>query len=319
MATPHVSGAAAILAQRFPSYTNDQLKNTLISTSKTHPEQTVYQQGGGRLDVARGYTQQVYASPATLNLGFFPFPHAGQEPVNKAVTYTNDTAADVTLNLTVEVTAKDGTPVAPGQITTSASSVTVPAGGTASVNATVDEGVGSPSLYGGFITAKSGDGSVVVRTPVGFYKEPEMYNLTVDGIARDGRPARGISWVDVVNADDTTKFVGRADLFNGPVTMRVPPGTYSAMGFLFTYDEPQVFALETSIAGDPQFEVTGNTSIVADARPATEVIADTPKKTEPNVISITNFRAGEENGELQQQPADGLPDRPRVRGADRSR
>ena len=89
--------------------------------------------------------------------------------------------------------------------------------------------------------------------------------------------------------------------------MRVPPGTYSAMGFLFTYDEPQVFALETSIAGDPQFEVTGNTSIVADARPATEVIADTPKKTEPNVISITNFRAGEENGSFSSSLLTGFP------------
>jgi hypothetical protein len=213
----------------------------------------------------------------------------------------------VTLDLTVEVTAKDGTPAAPGQVTPSASSVTVPAGGTASVNVTVDEGVGAPSLYGGFITAKNGDGSVVVRTPVGFYKEPEMYNLTVDGIARDGRPARGISWVDVVNADDTTKFVKRADLFNGPVTMRVPPGTYSAMGFLFSYDEPQVFALETSIAGDPQFEVTGDTSIVADARPATEVIADTDRKTEPNIISITNYRAGEQQGSFTSSLLTGFP------------
>ena len=306
MATPHVAGAAAILKQEFPTFTPQQLKSALVSTSVPGPY-SVYQQGGGRVDVARAFSQKVYATPAPVDFGFFPFPHDNPERVTKTITYSNATAADVTLNLTVEVTGRDGTPVAPGQVTTSASSVTVPAGGTASVDATVDEGIGTPNLYGGSITARNADSSVVVRTPVGFYLEPEMYNLTVDGIARDGRPARGISWIDVVNADDTTKFVGRADLFQGPVTMRVPPGTYSAMGFLFTYDEPQVFALETSIAGDPQFQVTGDTSIVADARPATEVIADTARETEPNVISITNFRAGEQQGSFSSSLLTGFP------------
>jgi hypothetical protein len=193
-------------------------------------------------------------------------------------------------------------------VTTSASSVTVPAGGSAAVDVTVDEALGTPSLYGGFITATNAEGSVIVRTPVGFYKEPERYNLTIDGIARDGRPARGISWVDVVNADDTTRFIGRADLFAGPVTFRVPPGTYSAMGFLFTYDEPQVYALETGIAGDPQFEVSGDTSITVDATQATEVEAVTPeRRTEPNVISVTVHRSGEEQGSFTSSLLTGFP------------
>jgi subtilisin family serine protease len=306
MATPHVAGAAAILKQQFPLWTPHELKSALVSTAAPGPY-SVYQQGGGRIDVARAFAQKVYATPAPVDFGFFPWPHDTPEQVTKTITYTNATAAPVTLNLTVDVTAKDGTPAAPGQVVASASSVTVPAGGMASVDVTVDEGVGAPSLYGGYVTAQTGDGSVVVRTPVGFYKEPEMYNLTVDGIARDGRPARGISWIDVVNADDTTKFVDRADLFQGPVTLRVPPGTYSAMGFLFTYDEASVYALETGIAGDPQFEVTGDTSIVADARPATEVIVNTGRKTEPNVISITNYRAGEEQGSFSSSLLTGFP------------
>jgi subtilisin family serine protease len=306
MATPHVAGAAAILKQEFPLWTPQELKSALVSTG-VPGLYNVYQQGGGRIDVARAFSQKVYATPAPIDFGFFPFPHTNPERVTKTITYTNATAAAVTLNLTINVTGKDGTPSAPGQVTASASSVTVPAGGTALVDVTVDEGVGTPNLYGGYVTAQSGDGSVVVRTPIGFYLEPEMYNLTVDGIARDGRPARGISWIDVVNADDTTRFVGRANLFNGPVTVRVPPGTYSAMGFLFTYDEPHVFALETGIAGDPQFQVTGDTTVVADARPATEVIADTTRKTEPNVISITNYRAGEQQGSFTSSLLTGFP------------
>ncbi|HEY6417284.1 MAG TPA: S8 family serine peptidase [Acidimicrobiales bacterium] len=295
MATPHVAGAAAILKQEFPSFTPAQLKSALVTTSVPGPY-TVYQQGGGRVDVARAFSQKVYATPAPVDFGFFPFPHDNPEQVTKTITYNNLTAAEVTLNLAVEVTARDGTPVVPGQVTPSASSVTVPAGGTASVDVTVDEGVGANSLYGGYITARNTDSSIVVRTPVGFYKEPEMYNLTVDGITRDGRPARGISWIDVINADDTTRFNARANLFSGPVTLRVPPGTYSAMGFIFTYDEPQIFAEEVAIAGDPQFEVTGDTTVMADARPATEVIADTNRPTEPQQIVLGNYREGAQLG-----------------------
>jgi subtilisin family serine protease len=295
MATPHAAGAAAILKQEFPLWTPQELKSALVSTALPGPY-SVYQQGGGRIDVARAFSQKVYATPAPVDFGFFPFPHTDPQQVTKTITYTNGTAADVTLNLTVDVRGRDGTPSAPGQVTASASSVTVPAGGTATVDVTVDEGVGTPNLYGGFINAQSGDGSVVVRTPVGFYLEPEMYNLTVDGIARDGRPARGISWVEVINAVDTTKFTGTAGLGNGPVTLRVPPGTYSAMGFIFTYDEPHVFATEVTMAGDPQFEVTGDTTVIADARPASEVVADTGRKTEPQQIVLGNFRSGEEQG-----------------------
>lgn len=307
MATPHVAGAAAILKQEFPLSTPLELKSALVSTALPGPY-SVYQQGGGRVDVARAFSQKVYATPAPVDFGYFPWPHDTPEQVTKTITYTNHTAAGVTLNLTVEVTAKDGTPSAAGQVTTSASSVSVPAGASATVDVTVDEALGTPSLYGGFITATNAGGSVVVRTPIGFYKEPERYNLTIDGIARDGRPARGISWVDVVNADDTTKFLDTAYLFGGPVTFRVPPGTYSAMGFIFTYDEPHVFALETAIAGDPQFEVTKDTSIIVDARPATEVEVVTPeRRTEPNVIGVTVHRSGAERGSFTSSLITGFP------------
>ncbi|MCI0686407.1 MAG: hypothetical protein L0Y54_04095, partial [Sporichthyaceae bacterium] len=184
-------------------------------------------------------------------------------------------------------------------ITISASSVTIPAGGTASVDVTVDTRLGAASLYGGALEAQSADGSVVVRVPVGFYKEDVRYNLTVDGIARDGRPARGISWIDIVNADDTTQFTRTVGLGQGPVTVRVPPGTYSVMGMLFTYDEPQVFALEAAIAGDPEIEVNQDTTYVADAQPATEVVANTAQPTEPKHWVIGTYRGAAELGSFE--------------------
>ena len=80
------------------------------------------------------------------------------------------------------------------------------------------------------------------------------------------------------------------------MTLRVPPGTYSVMGMLFTYDEPQVFALEAAIAGDPEIEVQSDTTYVADARPATQVIAETDRPTNALWWVIGTYRAGEELG-----------------------
>ncbi|HWD80539.1 MAG TPA: S8 family serine peptidase, partial [Kribbella sp.] len=62
MATPHVAGAAALLAQQHPDWKADQLKNALVSTAKTQPDQTVYQQGAGRVDLTRAVAQKVTAS-----------------------------------------------------------------------------------------------------------------------------------------------------------------------------------------------------------------------------------------------------------------
>jgi subtilisin family serine protease len=295
MATPHVAGAAAILKQEFPSLTPAQLKAALMSTAAPGPY-SVYQQGAGRVDVARAYSQQVFATNSPVDFGYFPYPHDNDAPVTRTIGYANHAADPVTLDLTVDVTAEDGSTPEPGLITISAPSVTIPAGGTASVDVTVDTRIGVAGLYGGVLRAQSADGSVVVRTPVGFYKEPVRYNLTVDGIARDGRPARGISWIDIVNVDDTTRFTRTVGLGQGPVTVRVPPGHYSVMGMLFTYDEPQVFALEAAIAGDPELEVTQDTTYTADARPATEVIARTDRPTEPKWWVIGTYRAAAELG-----------------------
>lgn len=57
MAAPHVAGAAAILAAQHPDWQARQLKDALISTSRLSPDYTVYEQGGGRVDLAGGVAQ----------------------------------------------------------------------------------------------------------------------------------------------------------------------------------------------------------------------------------------------------------------------
>jgi subtilisin family serine protease len=304
MATPHVAGAAAILQQVHPDWTAAELKAVLTSTA-TDAGHSVFEQGTGRVDVVRAYSQQVYATSGSVNFGFFPYPHDADQPVTKTVTYRNLSDADVTLDLALDVADADGNPAPDGLVGLAADTVTVPAGGEASVDVTMDPQLGELTRYGGTVVATADD--VSVRVPLGFYLEPEMYDLTVNGIARDGRPAGGISWVDVVDAVDTTAFNGRGSFASGSTTLRLPPGTYSVMGTLFTYDQPQVYATDVAVAGDPQVEVTGDTTVTIDARDATEVTTETAKPTEPGVITVANYRAGEEFGSFTSSLLTGWP------------
>src|SRR5699024_11664324 len=50
MASPHVAGAAAIIKQKYPDWTNTQIKNAMMSTTKQLDEYQAYQVGTGGED-----------------------------------------------------------------------------------------------------------------------------------------------------------------------------------------------------------------------------------------------------------------------------
>lgn len=287
MATPHVAGAAAILAEEYPGYTHDQLKDLLISTAKT-ADYTVYQQGGGRVDVGRAFQQKAYASPATLDLGYFPYPQTGHQPVTKTVTYHNGGSSDLTLGLSLNVTGKNGTPAAAGLFTVGQSSVTVPAGGDASVDVTVNPDGARFDQYGGYLVATSGD--TVVHTSIGAYVESQMFTITAPAIAHDGRQAAGISQVELwgtgINGFQTKYYSGGVT-----PTFRVPPGTYSLMAYVFTMDAPNLYALAASMVGKPQLEVTQDVTVTLDARPARKIDLKTGKPTAPADFQLGYHRS----------------------------
>src|SRR5690606_34552993 len=298
MATPHVAGAAAIALQRDPALSPQQLKALLASTAVPHPDLDVYQQGGGRLDVPSALDVPVLATPSPVNLGYFPYPQDDAEPVTAEVTYTNRTDQALTLDLTLEVASREGAVPGADMLSVSPSTLTVAPGATAQATVTVDPTVGEFGLYGGYLVA-SVDGDVATRTPVGFYKESERYDLTVQGIARDGRPASGISTLDVANVDDMSTFLATSLGFGagGVATVRVPPGTYAVLGAIYTYDEPQVFVNERVFAGVPEVEVTGDTTVVLDARSANRIDFVTPEDVElQEGVTLGWFRSAEQFG-----------------------
>ncbi len=250
MASPHVAGAAAILAGKHPTWTPAQLKAALMSSAAPRAGLTVYQQGSGRLDVARAVTQTVHASAGSISLGYFPWPNAGAPTVHKPVTYTNTGTAAVTLKLDLATDAPAG------MITVSPPTLTVPAGRTATATLTVTPAGARAGLYGGALTATAPAG-IAVRTALGAYQEPESYDLSVTTLGRDGKA--GVS--EVMIADVRTGTI-MFDSINGTLVRRLPAGRYTVAAA--TYDGADADADVTTSVRDVQLGRVNE--VVLDAR-----------------------------------------------------
>jgi subtilisin family serine protease len=284
MATPHVAGAAALLAQQHPDYTGAQLKGLLSASAKPHAELTAFQQGAGRVDVAHAITQTVVTEPANVSIGTVAWPHDDDVPVSKPLTYRNLGDADVTLSLTLDTKAPAG------MFALSATEVTVPAGGTAEVTVTGDAGAGSVDGYfSATIVATSGDS--VTRTPVAVNREVESYDLTVDTIDRTGA-ATGAYSLLIVGLDNTA-FATPYDA-DGSVEVRLAKGTYVLDGTIVTPDGEMP---HYSILVQPSLVMDKDTAVTFDARTA-KPISVTPPAEASLVIGDIGFSMDGEVGGL---------------------
>ncbi|MEU5869830.1 S8 family serine peptidase [Nonomuraea sp. NPDC047529] len=211
MATPHVAGAAAILAQRHPDWSGQQLKAALVGSARPTAGATPYQQGTGRVDVPRSLDQEVIAAPTGVWAAFL-YGQPGERRATGKITYSNTGAAPVTLDLA------DGSDV----LTLSPQRLEVPAGGQASVTVTIDAEGKGPGDYPGIVTATAGD--TVVRTPAGAYVEPESHDVTVTVKGRDGGTADGVQSL----VYDQATGAQRGLVFHGDTaTIRLPKGRWN--------------------------------------------------------------------------------------------
>ncbi|GAB7042307.1 MULTISPECIES: S8 family serine peptidase [Catenuloplanes] len=257
MATPHVAGAAALLAQRHPDWPGDRLKSVLVGSAAPHASTPASAQGAGRVDVARAITQDVTVAPAVINAGFQKWPHADDEVRSTTLTYRNDGAAAVTLTLGVS-----GLP--DGLVSFSAPTVTVPAGGEASVRVAVDtRGELPDGFLGGAVTATAGDR--VVRTPLGVQRELESYDVGLTVLGRDGAPA-GDYRVQLI---DKARRAGYGAWPGSGETIRLPKGEY-ALGASVGED--------THLAQGSLTVDAGTGSLTLDARIAAPVTVTVPRR-----------------------------------------
>ncbi|WP_417898005.1 S8 family serine peptidase [Bacillus haimaensis] len=272
MATPHVAGAAAILAQKYPEWSGQQIKEVLMNTTKKLDGYQPYHVGTGRVDIAAALETQVRAT-GSISFGFFQWPHDNAAPVEKTVTYTNDSEADITLDLESTFTNAEGKAAPSDMLTLSENTITIPAGGTADVHVTLDSKLAETgSRYQGFITAKAA-GEAVVHTTMAMVKEEERYTLTLNAKDRKGEPTTAYA---VLFSETMQPWVYAV---NGTLELRLPPGTYSAMS-LMDVDMDTDHA-GVALVGNPEVKLNEAKTVELDASKAKEITVEVPKKAEP--------------------------------------
>lgn len=274
MATPHVAGAAAILAQRRPDASPAELKALLMGSAKPNPKLGAFAQGAGRVDVARAITQTVASDPPAVSLGRQRWPHADDTPVSQTITYRNSGPDAVTLALATRVTGPTGKPAPAGMFSVGASSVTVPAGGQAAVTMTADTRVDGPDgYYTGSVTA-TGGGSVVT-TPFAVDREVESYDVTVRHLDQTGAGAN-----DFYTILSRTDRYGVTEVRGGHTAVtRVPKGPHALLSLIFTGAEDGGEAGETTMAflAQPKISVTRDLTVTVDAREGRPLSVTVPK------------------------------------------
>lgn len=279
MAAPHVAGAAALLRQQQPGWRAAQLKSALTNSARPHPRLGAFEQGAGRLDVARATAARVGAHPPVLSYGRTLWPHHDDEPMDRTVTYHNASSAPVTLNLTLRVPGPEGRVPPAGMFTLSANRVVVPALGRAQVTVTVDTSRNGPDgYYSGHLLA-TGAGEAV-SVPLGVHQEEESYQLTVNHVDRDGRPA--LEHGTVLIGLDTLRFeyVHRPD---GTATLRLPKGRYGVTSYLLTDRGGQ--QNEITMLARPELTLTRDSTLTLDARRARPVVVTVPKRSARTVLA----------------------------------
>ncbi|AQW49196.1 S8 family peptidase [Streptomyces violaceusniger] len=284
MATPHVAGAAAIVAEVHPDWTGSQLKEALASTAKTSAADGPFTQGDGRVDVPRAATQGVFGTP-TLSYGQYAYD--ADQPDARTIRYTNATAKPVTLKLASSV---GGDSLSLGSDT-----VTVPANGAVKVPVTVDPVKADKGRHAGFITATGDDGAggaVKVTTAVAYEKGEKLYDLKVTLLDREGNQTPSALYTLQELGDASQNQFG---YMRGSDSFQLPAGTYSLATWIPVLDSGR-HETSTSIVGDPQIELTGDTSLTLDARKAVEIRPQTKEKDVESQGVTTSWHREREGG-----------------------
>ncbi|MFI9598465.1 S8 family serine peptidase [Streptomyces sp. NPDC052043] len=281
MATPHVAGAAALLAQEHPDWSGARIKDALMSTSKQLDE-SAYVLGAGRVSVPDAVHARITAT-GSADLGFHRWPHGTDKPVTRTLTYANSSDTDIELSLAVQ-DAPDGV------ATLADSTLTVPAHGTAATTVTSDAARAPVGPTSGRIVA-SAAGTPVAHTAFGLVKEDERYTLTVHVKDRDGAPVPADLTVRrlAAGADPTPAHVGDS----GTLSLRLEPGTYSLTSFLDVRGAHGADSLGLGFLAAPEVTLDRDREVTLDGRRLREIRAGTRRRTEVRQLLMEYDRAAD--------------------------
>ncbi|MFI7274675.1 S8 family serine peptidase [Streptomyces sp. NPDC049879] len=284
MATPHVAGAAALLAQQHPDWNGERIKDALVSTAVTRPGTPVTDQGGGRIDLAAAVLGGVTAT-GTVALGPFSTDDAGQDAEPVTLTYTNTSTEPVTLTLDTALATNGGQPLPSGALTLDASTVRVEPGGHAEATLTADPARAPRGDWYGYVRATAPDGTTVAHTTVSLAVNGPQHTLTPTVIDQNGEP-RPSEW-PLIKAEDG--FVVPDS--TSPLSAEVEEGTYTVADISDDGTDPDDGLPQLRAVYLPEVNVTDDREIVIDRRAVTPVEIRTPRPAEQrNWASYQIFR-----------------------------
>ncbi|MEU4097299.1 S8 family serine peptidase [Streptomyces sp. NPDC026673] len=281
MASPHVAGAAVLLAQRHPDWSAARLKDALMSTSKPTPYLTAYQGGSGRVDAAAAVRAEVTATGSVFR--FLRWPNGSADPVRQKITYTNSGDEPVALRLAVEPGTSGDDAFA-----LSADQVTVPAHGSAGVEVGTDPAGLARGNHTARIVARDDTGATVAHTVAGVGVEPERYDLGITMKDRTGKPMSGWIHLKGTLSRSTTAYEIPE---SGELTLRLPADTYAVVSYADVQGTHGPSSRGIALLGDPEVELTADRRIALDASKAHQVRAVTPKPSTLVNTRLDYFRS----------------------------
>ncbi len=234
MASPHVAGSAALLRQKYPSWSNAAIKSALMSTSKYmniwnfngSPAQPT-DMGAGRLDVGAAMNPGVILNPPAADFGLI---YTGTAKAGREIEVTNVTTQAETYNISTLYT---GNGFAPTQttalkgVTVSPSSLTLNPGEKKMVTVSFDPALGMGiGINQGFVVMAGNQGHMA-HFPV-FARVSEMMGkadvllIDNDGSASLGMPNYANYYAATLENLGLTYDYLNADATAGAATRFVP-------------------------------------------------------------------------------------------------
>lgn len=287
MATPHVAGAVALLAQQHPGWTGQQLKDALISTAHTVSGERVTEQGGGRIDVASA----MGAVTATGSITLPAVQIGGGRQQSATLRYTNTTDRAVDLKLSVALATSDGVALTAGVVTPGTTTVHLAPGAIADVPLSTDAKNAKRGAYYGYATLTGADGAVVAHTTLSLVVRAPLHRLTVITRDRAGKVLPG--WLPTIWGQDGFVSYTSAE----PAVAVVEEGTYQVD---YSSLDNAADGQELVAVINPQVTVAKDTTVTLDASKVTEVRIRTPKPAEQRgILSYQTYRKIAGHGLIQ--------------------
>tara|TARA_Y100000310_G_scaffold130175_1_gene129374 strand:- start:14755 stop:23715 length:8961 start_codon:yes stop_codon:yes gene_type:complete len=216
MATPHVSGAAALLLQVHPEWAPEMIKSVLMSTSLDLGLKLT-DQGAGRMDILGAYNAKITTLPSSISFEF----DAVESSHTEIVSIKNLVEEEIIVNLEIlELKDENGNVYDFASLSTN--ELTISGNSVESFDFIVDMPEDIGGLFTGKIVVSSDDNEYVIPFILGKFSK---LTLKATGADEKMRPSFTIHNDDLsykISVWNGWDFVG--DSF----TVKLPSGTYTA-------------------------------------------------------------------------------------------